>query len=310
MHRGTILLIESDEQLRLRLGKILSDFRFNVITCTTGAEAKAEIARMLPHCVVLSCDLSDADGYDLLREWRTTTRTGHIAVLLTQRDATHEHKIKGLELGADDFINKPIHEEEFLLRVINSVSGGVSQRRYKDALTGLPKGGGTEDHIRELLFLERYDWVYVDMKIRYFEPFSDVYGWQKADELLKDLAEQFKTIVKQFGTDEDFIGHPGRDMFVVITHSESYEQVIDKLAAKINETVIQYYSQEDRERGYIVSDSHQVPLMTLTWGMWDVRKTRPQDIRELTELAMQDRLKKYPNYKPDESPDHDILTAW
>jgi CheY-like chemotaxis protein len=310
MDRGTILLVESDEQLRLRLEKILSDFRFNVIACATGAEAKAEIARMLPHCIVLSCDLSDVDGYELLREWRTTTRTSHISVLLTQKDATREHKIKGLELGADDFINKPIHEEEFLLRVTNCLPGSIQpRRRSKNELTGLPRGAEIADYIRELLFLERHDWVYVDANILYFDMFEEVYGWELGQKFQKELAQEWQSVIKQFGTNDDYIGHPGRNGFIIITHSETYEQLIDKLAEKINEISPDYYSQEDRERGYIVWEGKQMPLMVMTWGVCDVRKTRPQDTPELIQLAMQDRLKKDPNYKPDE-PDDDILTAW
>ena len=312
MPRPSIILVESDLQLQAHLKPVLES-RFVVTVCSTGSEAQMAITRSLLYAIVLSCDLSDVDGYELLQEWRTSTRTSHIPVLLTQRDATREDRIKGLELGADDFITNPRDADNLLRRVKNTLMiVDDSAIKRLDSLTGLVRGIAIEDRFHDLFYQKRFDWVYIDIKITDFESFNEVYGWQRADDVLKLFGETLRETVKAVGIEDDLIGHPGRDCFCIITHAKEYEKMIETVVEKFSEMVIKHYSQEDIERGNLLFNGEEVPLMRVEWGICDARVTQPQDGREVVETAQKNRQQKDPNYIDDTNDDADdsILTAW
>ena len=68
------------------------------------------------------------DGLDLLRKVRSQARLNSTAFVLLTARAEMESKLEGLSLGADDYIGKPFHEKEFLLRLQN-LSKKVLQRK-------------------------------------------------------------------------------------------------------------------------------------------------------------------------------------
>jgi hypothetical protein len=117
-------------------------------------------------------------------------------------------------------------------------------------------------------------------------------------------------VVDQFGTVDDFLGHPGRDNFVIITHTNDPESLKNRLVEKFNEDVRQHYSFIDRERGYILvpdnaQGERQEPLMSLSVGSVSTATHQFSDIREITEMAAEDRRRGLGGDAPPP-----ILTAW
>jgi GGDEF domain-containing protein len=141
---------------------------------------------------------------------------------------------------------------------------------------------------------EQNNWTYIDLKINQLDAFKEVYGFVAGNEVQRFTALMLGEVVDELGTPNDFVGHPGGDNFVVITHSEQPEQFKQAIASRFEEGVKQHYSFIDRERGYmIVQDAsgaeRQVPLMTISSGSVSARTRTFADIREITELAAEDR---------------------
>jgi PleD family two-component response regulator len=236
--------------------------------------------------------LPDMDGYSVCRELRQTTRTSHIPIIfLTQKDERSD-KIAGLELGADDYITKPFDIEELKLRVKNAIDR-VEREKSMDPDTGLPAGKLIEDQLRELM-RKQDTWTYIDVKINNFDPFREVYGVLAGKEVLKLVARQLTEAVDEFGTPDDFVGHPANDNFVVITYGTTPKptQLMDKVMLRFNEEVKQHYSFIDRERGFVSLESGgEKPLMTLGTGSVSNATQQFADIREITEMAAEARRK-------------------
>jgi AraC-like DNA-binding protein len=70
------------------------------------------------------------DGFELCRMCKSDPRTNHIGFILLTSKAAHETKLKGLEMGADDYITKPFHLDELNLRVNNLLQLQQKQRTY------------------------------------------------------------------------------------------------------------------------------------------------------------------------------------
>lgn len=95
----------------------LSREGFRVSTAVDGRAAVDAAAAEMPDLIVLDLMLPGMDGYEVLRILRDNPRTGRIPViLLTARDED-EQRIRGLELGADDYVTKPFNSKELALRV-------------------------------------------------------------------------------------------------------------------------------------------------------------------------------------------------
>jgi PleD family two-component response regulator len=308
MSKGRILVVEDDSDIANMLKIYFAGQQYEVQVAPRGGDAMALTRKQLPELIILDIMLPDMNGYDVCRQLRTTSRTSHIPIIfLTQKDERSD-KIAGLELGADDYITKPFDIEELKLRVQNAISA-ARRTTNTDPKSGLPTGRLIEDHLRGLMRSEM-PWSYIDMKINGLDAFSEVYGFVAADEVLRFMALMMSEVVEEFGTVEDFMGHPGRDNFVIITHSADAEMVKTRLVERFDEEVKQHYSFIDRERGYIlvpdsVNGERQEPLMTLSAGSVSTAQYQFSDIREVTELAAEDRRRGASGDAPPP-----IMTAW
>ena len=110
-----VLIVEDQLRLGQFLKQGLSESRYTVAWVKTCAEANDAMVETNYDVVVLDLGLPDGDGLDLLRGWR---RNGFNApvLILSARD-TVEDRIKGLDIGADDYLPKPFSLEELQARV-------------------------------------------------------------------------------------------------------------------------------------------------------------------------------------------------
>lgn len=308
MSKGSILVVEDDFDISNMLKIYFSGQGYVVEVAGKGGDAITSTRKQLPNLIVLDINLPDMSGYDVCRELRTTTRTKHIPIIfLTQKDERSD-KITGLELGADDYVTKPFDIEELKLRIGNAISAAKSQQQI-NSTSGFPTGAPIEEHLRELMRKDA-DWSYIDLKITNFDPFKEVYGWQAGDEVIRATALMIADILEVHGTSSDFAGHPGNDNFVVITHAADVAPLTDTLEERFKSEIQQHYSFIDRERGYMLVGDDQRELMTLSVGSVSTQTHQFSDIREITELAADDRRRRLSGDTSSDDGSSDILTAW
>lgn len=308
MSKGSILVVEDDFDISNMLKIYFSGQGYAVEVAGKGGDAITSTRRQLPNLIVLDINLPDMSGYDVCRELRTTTRTKHIPIIfLTQKDERSD-KITGLELGADDYVTKPFDIEELKLRIGNAISAAKKHKEI-NPVSGFPTGAPIEEHLRELMRKDA-DWSYIDVKIINFDSFKEVYGWQAGDEVLRATALMVADMLEQHGTSDDFAGHPGPDNFVIISQADTTDPLVDSLQDRFATEIQQHYSFIDRERGYMLVGDDQKELMTLAIGSVSTRTHQFSDIREITELAADDRRRKLSGDTSSDDGSSDILTAW
>jgi PleD family two-component response regulator len=287
MGKGRILVVEDDFDISNMLRIYFTGQGYDVQVAPRGGDALTLTRKQLPQLIVLDIMLPDMNGYDVCRELRSTTRTSHIPIIfLTQKDERSD-KIAGLELGADDYITKPFDIEELKLRVKNQIDR-AERDNYTDPNSGLPSSSLIEDKLRDLMREEKV-WAYLDIKLVNFEPFKEVYGFVAGNEALRFMALILGEVLDELGTPNDFIGHAGSDSFVVVTYTDKLDGLVNRLVTRFSEEVQQHYSFIDRERGFMMKDEDKVPLMTVTVGKVSNATRQFADIREITELAAENR---------------------
>jgi DNA-binding response OmpR family regulator len=111
---GTILLVEDEEDIATLVRTYLENDGFRVIWAARGADGLEALQRNEIRLAILDLQLPDADGLDLCRTIRQTSRLP--IVIVTARDEEVD-RIMGLELGADDYVTKPFSPRELVARV-------------------------------------------------------------------------------------------------------------------------------------------------------------------------------------------------
>ncbi|WP_268913417.1 response regulator transcription factor [Lentilactobacillus sp. SPB1-3] len=110
-----ILVIEDDEDLAQSLKLFLDDLG-NVTLSNDGFDGQMLGEDGIYDLVVLDLMLPEISGFEILKKWRTTDKLDMPVLILTAKD-TLSDKVHGFQLGADDYLTKPFHREELLLRV-------------------------------------------------------------------------------------------------------------------------------------------------------------------------------------------------
>lgn len=110
----TILIVEDEAKLRDLLRGYFERDGMTVLTAATGAEGLSLASHAKPDLVVLDLGLPDIPGESVVREIR---RSSQLPVLMLTAKADEEDRIRGLELGADDYVTKPFSPRELVLRV-------------------------------------------------------------------------------------------------------------------------------------------------------------------------------------------------
>ncbi|MES2207195.1 MAG: ATP-binding protein [Pseudomonadota bacterium] len=114
--RGYILVVDDNLDMREYLCGILSTY-WNVKAVENGEVALASIAQRLPDLILSDVMMPLLDGFELLREVRTSPRTSSIPFVLLSARAGEEAIFCGLGTGADDYLVKPFTTQELLARV-------------------------------------------------------------------------------------------------------------------------------------------------------------------------------------------------
>ena len=109
-----VLVVDDEPGIRDFVQMGLSAEGFRVLTSATAAGGLEQVRRETPDAIILDAGLPDADGFDMLPALRAATDAP--IVMLTARGEI-EDRVRGLELGADDYIAKPFHLAEVLARL-------------------------------------------------------------------------------------------------------------------------------------------------------------------------------------------------
>jgi DNA-binding response OmpR family regulator len=218
MGKARLLIVEDDTDISNMLKIFFTGHQYEVDTALRGGDALEKTRQNLPHLIVLDIMLPDIDGFDVCRILRTNTRTSHVPIIfLTQKDERSD-KLQGLELGADDYVTKPFDIEELKLRVQRAITR-AEQQSLTDPRSGLPSGRLIEEQLRRIIRQDK--WSLMDIRIKNFDAFKEVYGFVAGDDVLRFAAMLLGEVVDEVGTVNDFIGHPGGDNFIIITSEQS-----------------------------------------------------------------------------------------
>ena len=114
MKRFVILLVDDEERIINFLKTKLKLLSYEVILASNGVEALEQVREQDPDLVVLDVMMPKKDGFETLKELRTFSQ---VPVIMLSARGDDSDRIKGLEMGADDYIAKPFNPDELVARI-------------------------------------------------------------------------------------------------------------------------------------------------------------------------------------------------
>ncbi len=113
-HKLSILLVEDEKNICDFISASLSAQDYRISTAHTGKEALPIITSQCPDLILLDLGLPDMDGMEIIRQVRTWSS---VPIIVLSARTQEQEKVRALDLGADDYLTKPIGTSELLARI-------------------------------------------------------------------------------------------------------------------------------------------------------------------------------------------------
>jgi DNA-binding response OmpR family regulator len=260
-----LLIIEDDYDVAEMLVMYFTSHHYDVFHGDSGTMGIQMAREKYPQIILLDVMLPDMDGYETCRLLRQASLTKYIPIIfLTQRDE-RANKVKGLELGVDDYITKPFDLDELRLRVQGAIRRATRESLH-ESRTGLPTGELVTEELEQRPHREK---PYTDLRLGLegYRAYCDIYGFLAGNEVFAFAAKTIQQTISEKGTQHDFVGVQD-DHFVILTEAQEVSQIEEAIRQKFAEGVKAFYSFADVERGGLLINSgteqeELVPVMAL-----------------------------------------------
>lgn len=222
-----ILIVEDQSFDSEKFVQTLQVDKDDVVVVESGADAMGHITLTDFDLVAVSLNLRNEDGLRLCSHLRSSERTRSVPILMIATEDDMPRIAHGLEIGAHDYILRPVDRNELLARVRTQIRRKRFQERLRstyeislslalvDSLTGLYNRRYLEVHLQKMLqksAMTRKNLGILIMDIDHFKNFNDTYGHGVGDEVLKIFAQRMQNSIRGF----DMVARMGGEEFVVI----------------------------------------------------------------------------------------------
>lgn len=216
----TILIVD-DTKLNLRiLIDILSREGYAVFACTNGLEALELASRINPDVILLDIVMPELDGFEVCKLLKEKDESKDIPIIMVTSETKSQNIKKALELGAFDYIRKPIDEVEVSARVNSALRFKTHQDKLKELAM---KDGLTDLYNHRVLielFVKEYEKqlklkkgiCFAMLDIDFYKKINDNFGHTSGDMVLREISSIIKSSVRCC----DIVGRYGGEEFGIV----------------------------------------------------------------------------------------------
>lgn len=282
-----VLIVEDDREIRDMVTMMVKSMGYTVVTAVNGKDAFTRLRGQSVDIVLLDLMMPEMDGFEFCQKVREdpTLRDLHI-IITSARDAL-EDKVRGLELGAADYLTKPFSLTELQARIkvgerivryqkmLRAQQALLEDLARKDELTGLANRRSVEERLREELpRAERYKHALSVLlaDIDHFKTVNDTYGHSYGDVVLKEVAQTFARHCRA----TDLCARYGGEEFVILLPETSLPEarlVAERLCVAV--------------RNLPFTQAGKAVHVTASFGVTGVNTDHPESLEELMDQADQ-----------------------
>ena len=238
-------MIVDDEPINIEVVQAFleEDEYRNFVTVEDSTLAMKRLEETRPDLLLLDLMMPDVSGFDILSAVRIHPKFKHLPVIILTASTETESKLKALDLGATDFLAKPLDQSELGLRVRNTLAAKAYQDQlvYYDGLTKLPN---------RHLFLEDLAWALktderhndqlalLSIEIDKFDKVNDTIGLSAGDEVLRLVAHRIQKLIRRVEVLGRFDGDKSPKMALYHLDSNGFCLLLDRIHTADHAAVI------------------------------------------------------------------------
>lgn len=220
MVRQDILLVEDDADARDALTLLLEHHGYAVRTATNGEGGLAQVALRTPDLVITDLSMPGMTGLEMLAKFRGLPALADMPVMVVSGQRDMNHRVLGFELGADDFLAKPIQVDDLLARIRRLLVRServhqVARLSMVDELTGVLNRRGISNFFareQERPASAETAIAVMVVDLNDFKRINDVWGHAAGDTMLCAVTRSLQDALRA----TDRVGRIGGDEFVVV----------------------------------------------------------------------------------------------
>jgi two-component system, OmpR family, KDP operon response regulator KdpE len=116
-----LLVVDDDHLLHRTIDRAAQAAGVEVIHAMTGGEAAPLVISRKPDAILLDIGLPDVDGRDVLAQLKALPAAAQIPIIMYSSHGEHEHRLSALQLGAENYVEKPFDPDLLMRRILRSV---------------------------------------------------------------------------------------------------------------------------------------------------------------------------------------------
>jgi PleD family two-component response regulator len=244
------LIVDDEPDIAQLISNQFTDEGYLTTVLGSGTEVLRIVREQQFDLILLDLLLPDIDGFTVLGGLRVQPETQLTPIILLSAINSLADKVRGLQLGADDYITKPFSDVELNARVQAAMRRSEREGGANPS-TRLPGNIAIERAISQRIAQNDSEFAVCYCDIDNFKAYNDTYGFLKGDAVIQRTAQILLDTVREYGNPDDFVGHIGGDDFVVITSLRRLDIVCNKIISGFDATAPLLYDREARTRGYI-----------------------------------------------------------
>lgn len=239
-NQHTLLIVDDSIENIEVLNEILAD-DYRILFATNGSDAIQVAIENIPDLILMDVMMPEMDGYEASSRLKSHSDTKDIPIIFVTAVSDEGNEVKGLSIGAVDYITKPVRPLIVQLRVKNHLElkryrDFLMNQAFVDGLTGIPNRRKFEDFINiewKRAFRSRFHLALIMADIDYFKQYNDTYGHIAGDDCLRRIA---KTIDDNLERPADLAARYGGEEFICVLPETSMKGALG-VANKLAESV-------------------------------------------------------------------------
>lgn len=293
MRKEKILTIDDDPDILDVLELTLSE-QYEVFQAGNGEEGLEILQQRNPDLIICDYMMPVMNGREFCKALKKDILLRHIPIIMLTGKGEVTDRIGGIEAGADDYIVKPFDPSELIAR-IKMILKRTESSLDANPLSHLP--GNTsimEEFQRRIDNKETFAVGYADLDK--FKVYNDVYGFEKGDEVIREMARILIKHIRGVGGPDAFVGHIGGDDMIFIMEDAVIDNACTKIVEDFNKKMPSFYSKKDAEAGYICGkdrkgNEERFGLLAVSIGIVSNASHGITHVAQISEIGAE--LKKY-----------------
>lgn len=281
-----ISIIDDETNLIEKLKKIFKAEKDYIFTNVPSSKIE-QTMKDIPDLIIINEDGINARVVDICEYIRNYSENSITPIMVISSNIDKNHRLDIFKKDVEYFIKSPM-DDEYIYYTIRNIIRLMTSNRKVSPLTGLPGNLQIQVELKKkLLKKEEFAILYFDLDN--FKEYNDTYGFLKGDEVIKFTAKTILREMHHYKLEDSFVGHIGGDDFVGIISNVDYEKLCQDIIAKFDRGIIDYFNEDDIERGYIEVANRkgiieQFPITAISIGVVKVSPgeyTNPLEIGEV-----------------------------